>query len=358
MSVVKTWPASLPISAAPLPRGGRRPDERRLRHVGWGLSRADPAHIEVVPGPPKLALGPGEHRLGLDDERDGAIYVPRVHQPGRPSPLAVMLHGAGGNGDRMRFTFALADEFGMTVLAPDSRGGTWDFVRGGFGPDVAFIGAALQHVFDHVAVDPKHLAIGGFSDGASYALSLGLANGRLFTHVLAFSPGFIVRTRVRGRPRIFVSHGAADRVLPINQTSRRIVADLKEYRLLGPVSGVRRAAHSAAGSGARGLHLVHTLRHLGLRDAALRTYSRHSLTRNAEHARRVVVVDLLQDAIRQPEPVDPPAALRRDARGRVVEVLVLALEEPVVDLVSASPNTCCGVSSPCGTASVPNRMRS
>jgi phospholipase/carboxylesterase len=194
-----------------------------------GSSAADPAHIEVRPVPLRLALAPGEHRLGLDDVRDGVIYVPRVRHPGDARPLAVMLHGAGGSGGRMRFSFALAEEFGVAVLAPDSRDGTWDFVRGGFGPDVAFIGAALQHVFERVAVDPTHLAIGGFSDGASYALSLALANGRLFTHVLAFSPGFIVRTRPRGRPRIFVCHGTADRVLPINQTSRRIVTDLQDY---------------------------------------------------------------------------------------------------------------------------------
>jgi phospholipase/carboxylesterase len=196
---------------------------------GTGSVGTDPAHIDVTPVPPRLSLGPGEHRLGLDDARDGLIYVPRMRQPGEARPLAVMLHGAGGNGDRMRFTFALAEEFGATVLAPDSRGGTWDFVRGGFGPDVAFIGAALQHVFEQVAIDPKHLAIGGFSDGASYALSLALANGHLFTHVLAFSPGFIVRTRARGRPRIFMCHGTADRVLPITQTSRRILSDLKDY---------------------------------------------------------------------------------------------------------------------------------
>jgi phospholipase/carboxylesterase len=196
---------------------------------GRSSSAADPAHIEVRPVSPRVGLAPGEHRLGLDDVRDGVIYVPRVGRPGSVRPLAMMLHGAGGNGSRMRFSFALAEEFGVAVLAPDSRGGTWDFVRGGFGPDVAFIGAALQHVFERIAVDPTHLAIGGFSDGASYALSLALANGRLFTHVLAFSPGFIVRTRSRGRPRIFLCHGTADQVLPINQTSRRIVADLQDY---------------------------------------------------------------------------------------------------------------------------------
>lgn len=31
----------------------------------------------------------------------------------------------------------------------------------------------------------------GFSDGASYALSLGLPNGNLFSHIVAFSPGFM-----------------------------------------------------------------------------------------------------------------------------------------------------------------------
>ncbi len=31
----------------------------------------------------------------------------------------------------------------------------------------------------------------GFSDGASYALSLGVPNGDLFTHIVAFSPGFM-----------------------------------------------------------------------------------------------------------------------------------------------------------------------
>jgi hypothetical protein len=66
-------------------------------------------------------------------------------------------------------------------------------------------------------VDPTRLAVGGFSDGTSYALSLGLTNGDLFSHVLAFSPGFAVPARRRGRPRLFLSHGArpgaADRCL-------------------------------------------------------------------------------------------------------------------------------------------------
>jgi predicted esterase len=69
--------------------------------------------------------------------------------------------------------------------------------------------------------------VGGYSDGASYALSLGLANGDLFSRVIAFSPGFLAPTGQTGSPRIFVSHGTRDGWLPINSCSRRIVPRLE-----------------------------------------------------------------------------------------------------------------------------------
>ena len=190
-------------------------------------SAPDQVRIMARPAQQTASIVPGEHRLDLDGGRDGVLYMPRGFQPGAPVPLAVMLHGAGGTGDAMRFTFALADEFGVPVLAPDSRGRTWDVILGGFGPDVEFINAALAYAFERMAVDPARIGIGGFSDGASYALSLGMANGDLFTHVLAFSPGFIARAGQRGKPRVFISHGTRDEVLPIDRTSRSIVPDLE-----------------------------------------------------------------------------------------------------------------------------------
>jgi phospholipase/carboxylesterase len=179
------------------------------------------------PGQQTASIGRGEHPLDLEGGRDGLLYVPRSLQPGLPTPVAVMLHGAGGTADAMRFSFALADEFGVPVLAPDSRGRTWDVILGGFGPDVEFINAALKYAFERLTVDPARIGIGGFSDGASYALSLGVANGDLFTHVLAFSPGFIAPAGRRGRPHVFISHGTRDEVLPIDRTSRTIVPDLE-----------------------------------------------------------------------------------------------------------------------------------
>jgi phospholipase/carboxylesterase len=143
-------------------------------------------------------------------------------------PLLLLLHGAGGTGERIlgRLRDA-AEEAGVAMLAPDSRDSTWDAIHMGFGPDVTFIDRALTRVFETLAVDPNRIAIGGFSDGASYALSLGLVNGDLFQRILAFSPGFLVNGIRVGKPRVFISHGRADQILPLDQTSRLIVPGLK-----------------------------------------------------------------------------------------------------------------------------------
>ena len=139
-----------------------------------------------------------------------------------------MLHGAGGHARRLASLLSIANSFGVVLLVPDSRGTTWDAIRGGYGPDVEFINRALDQTFARCAVDQRKLAIGGFSDGATYALSLGLDNGSLFTHVMAFSPGFIAARRPSGKPRIFISHGRSDAILPIDVTSRRIVPELED----------------------------------------------------------------------------------------------------------------------------------
>ena len=169
----------------------------------------------------------GTQPLGLDRDRDAILHMPPVAGDG-PLPLVVLFHGAGGSGERLlRRLSAVTDEAGLAVLAPDSRESTWDAIGGSFDRDVTFLDRALRRVFETVAIDPAHVAAAGFSDGATYALSLGLINGDLFRRVVAFSPGFIVDGAAQGKPRIFVSHGTADNILPINQCSRVIVPALR-----------------------------------------------------------------------------------------------------------------------------------
>lgn len=180
------------------------------------------------PGPKGPPPGLGVQLLGLGGERDGLLYVPKRYDPAVPAPLVILLHGAGGRGTHLVDLFTeTAEARGYLILSPDSRGRTWDVILGGYGLDVVFIDRALTHIFEAYAVASRRIAVAGFSDGASYALSLGLINGALFSDILAFSPGFAAPTRAQDTPRVFISHGVGDRVLPIDACSRRLVPMLK-----------------------------------------------------------------------------------------------------------------------------------
>lgn len=174
---------------------------------------------------------PGLRALSISKGRDALLYVPELlRESDGPAPLVVTLHGAGGNETYgIELLRSQADALGVVLLSPASRGSTWDVILDNFGPDVEFINTAMERTFDAYNIDPARLAIGGFSDGASYALSVGLANGDLFTHILAFSPGFSAHPLTTGKPHVFVSHGKRDRVLPIEVCSRRLVPTLRAW---------------------------------------------------------------------------------------------------------------------------------
>ena len=172
--------------------------------------------------------GSGSRPLGLGAERDGVLQLP-AKSATSPLPLLVLLHGAGGSAAGiLRRLGTAADDAGVAVLAPDSRDTSWDAIGGDLGPDVLFLNRALERVFETTSVDPARVSVGGFSDGASYALTLGLINGDLFRRVVAFSPGFVVPGGPHGKARFFVSHGTRDEILPIDRCSRRIVPALQK----------------------------------------------------------------------------------------------------------------------------------
>ena len=174
------------------------------------------------------APGPGSHPLELDHERDGLLYLPAGYTAGVPMPLLVLFHGAGGTAQSVFYAFPLADAHGVIILAPDSRDQrTWDLVLGRYGPDADFLSTALAQTFSRCSVDRSRMAIGGHSDGASYALSFGIGAGDLFGHILAFSPGVLAPVDVQGKPRIFVSHGVSKLRLTGGEPSRRFVPRLR-----------------------------------------------------------------------------------------------------------------------------------
>jgi phospholipase/carboxylesterase len=159
--------------------------------------------------------------------QSAALFVPSSLRAS-PAPLVVLLHGAGSNPRQiLPMIEQAAEKRGSLVLVPASGDTTWDVIRGGFGPDVAALDQALAFVFENFRAHPNRVAIAGFSDGASYALSIGLINGDMFSRIFAFSPGFVVPGPRSGRPSVFISHGTADQVLPIDRCSRKIVPTLR-----------------------------------------------------------------------------------------------------------------------------------
>jgi predicted esterase len=239
------WLAAGLLAACRSGGANAMPDDTRAAGSRRAATATDgKGRLRARPGaaPSGSPLAPGLHQLGIGGARDALLYVPASLDSSRPAPLVVTLHGAGGYAERwIARRTAMADAAGVLLLTPESREQTWDVVADGFGaeaigPDVAFIDRTLGWTFERAAVDPKRIAVEGFSDGASYALSIGLMNGDLFNAILSFSPGFLVTGARVGTSRIFVSHGTRDQVLPIEQCSRKIVPALRaegytvEYR--------------------------------------------------------------------------------------------------------------------------------
>lgn len=159
---------------------------------------------------------------GLHPLADGCLLL--VPDEPEPRELLVFFHGANGRSRDGLAVLTPVAARGALVLLPSSRRTTWDLVQGRLGPDVTSLDARLAEVM--AAYDIRRVALAGFSDGASYALSLALANGDLVERALAFSPGYYAGLEPVGRPAVWLSHGTSDPVLPVELCGRKVVAAL------------------------------------------------------------------------------------------------------------------------------------
>jgi phospholipase/carboxylesterase len=187
-------------------------------------SRAADGRLDARPvtEPDRPPPAPGVVPLDLGSGAEALLAVPAA----AAEALLVFFHGAGASAAASLSSIGdLATRRGVAVLAPSSVGATWDLIAGGLGRDVAVLDAALAQVFQQLPIG--RVALAGFSDGGSYALSLGVSNGDLVEAVLAFSPGFVAAPGRYGRPRFWIGHGTDDRVLPVERCGRRIAGDLR-----------------------------------------------------------------------------------------------------------------------------------
>lgn len=183
--------------------------------------------LKSRPGAPSLTGDKGKSTFTIVDS-SAVIYVPESVDRAKPTRLVLFLHGALRTVDAFVDGHkAAADEAGAIVLAPFACCGTWDGIQSYFGPDIAILDAALDWTFKRWTIDPAAVIMSGFSDGGTYSLAVGRANGDLFSKVVAYSPGFLIDIEPKGKPPILITHGTQDTVLPIDPTSRTIVPILR-----------------------------------------------------------------------------------------------------------------------------------
>jgi poly(3-hydroxybutyrate) depolymerase len=199
-----------------------------------------------------------------------ALYVPRDYDARRAWPLVVALHGASSNHCHMlRRVFGLDNRPGETdeeasrnelpfpdvealVVAPYGRGELmgWD----GLGEeDVLRVIADVRRAYE---IDPDRISLTGLSMGGGGTWSIGLRHAELFAALApvcgvtdlrkwiepaeagdydlkaleAVSP--LAFAENAAHMRVFIFHGDADPVVPVND-SRRMVARFKALGWLG-----------------------------------------------------------------------------------------------------------------------------
>lgn len=190
------------------------------------------------------AAPPDGELVDLGDKGWG--YIPRS-AAGHAAPALLLLHGLGQ--DNRRFLEAVrpvADGWGFVVIAPHARRETWDLLAGRpstLGPmakalrdrnrpdrDAPRVRAAILAMAQRTPVDARRIAVAGFSDGASYALTLGTGAPQLFDHIIVLSGGMAMMDKAaagEGR-KVFLAHGTSDAMLKYAHARYEMTEKLRE----------------------------------------------------------------------------------------------------------------------------------
>lgn len=169
-------------------------------------------------------------------EASAVLLTPQQIDPEKKYPLITVLHGAGRQDEmlvRGLERFDEAEERQALFLVPRSVAPTWDLIVGGARTDLDFLEYAYDLIYRRYPVDAFRQALVGYSDGASYALSVGLSNPGLFSAVMAWAAGFCVldpegKQSAEPAPRLYLEYGTHDELFPFEQIALPMKENLEK----------------------------------------------------------------------------------------------------------------------------------
>jgi phospholipase/carboxylesterase len=181
------------------------------------------ARLTVMPQEGGSRCAPGRQRLRVGTG-SAAMMVVTPGASDEPRALLVVLHGSGGTWRNGLVAFhAALDTPSLVVVATSAESRQWNFF---YGSDLPTVDRSLAQAFRRCDIDTDRVGVAGFSDGAGAALTLGLANGDLFSDVSAVAPGGYFTGGQTGKPDVLIALGTHDAGNPIPR-GRRLVAQLR-----------------------------------------------------------------------------------------------------------------------------------
>lgn len=197
-----------------------------------------------------------EHAAFALDGHERRATIVHPHEPAEPPPLLLVLHGVGGDRDRIRaFTAGafdrLAADEGVLVAYPEAFEGVWNDCRATGDSaarraeidDVAFLEAVIEFVRDSAGGELGGVFVAGYSNGGQMALRLALEAPELVDGVAMFGALLPVEDDctcpIDGAPvPLMLVAGTDDPICPFDGGLVTPPA--------GPARGAVRSAHASA----------------------------------------------------------------------------------------------------------------
>jgi polyhydroxybutyrate depolymerase len=183
-------------------------------------------------------------------ERSYLLHLPTSRGPGRPIPLLLVFHGAGGEGAGIASHAGLtgpAIARGYAVAYPDGVKRRWNDGRGaGAQDDVEFVRTLLDSLGHELPVDPKRIYATGISNGAGLTYRLACDLPGIFAAIapVAGAPAAAIEERCTATLPVSVIsfQGTRDPLMPYeggNVASRRgqVLSAQRSAALFAEVNG-------------------------------------------------------------------------------------------------------------------------